>query len=74
MQNPHDISDEVLARLSNCSVGIVKREEGKGSHVLGSGTLADIDGRRGILTCGHVAELYEKLPEIGLLRFLQGKS
>jgi hypothetical protein len=74
MQNPHDISDEVLARLSNFAVGIVKREEGKGSGVLGSGTLANIDGRRGILTCGHVAERYEKLPEIGLVRFVLGKS
>jgi hypothetical protein len=74
MQNPHDISDEILARLSNFAVGIVKREEGKGTHVLGSGTLANIDGRRGILTCGHVAELYEKVPEIGLVRFVQGKS
>jgi hypothetical protein len=31
-----------------------------------------IEGRRGILTCGHVAEIYEKLPEIGLIRFSAG--
>src|SRR5262249_49655748 len=74
MQNTHDISDEILARLSNFAVGIVTREEGKGSRVLGSGTLATIEGRRGILTCGHVAELYEKLPEIGLIRFVAGNS
>jgi hypothetical protein len=51
MQNPHDISDAILARLSTFAVGLVKREEGKGSRVLGSGTLATIEGRRGILTC-----------------------
>jgi hypothetical protein len=73
MQNAHDISDPILARLSNFAVGLVKREEGKGSRALGSGTLATIEGRRGILTCGHVAALYEKLPEIGLIRFVYGK-
>jgi hypothetical protein len=74
VKNPHDLSDEILARLSNFAVGLVKREGGKGSSVLGSGTLAAIEGRRGILTCGHVAELYEKLPEIGLIRFVDGNS
>jgi hypothetical protein len=74
MQNPHDLSDDILARLSNFAVGLVKREGGKGSRVLGSGTLVTIEGRRGILTCGHVAELYETLPEIGLLRFVAGMS
>jgi hypothetical protein len=35
-----------------------------------SGFSSPIEGRRGILTCGHVAEAYGKLPEIGLIRFL----
>ncbi len=74
MQNPHDLSGDILARLSNFAVGLVKREGGKGSRVLGSGTLAVIEGSRGILTCGHVAELYEELPEIGLVRFVQGNA
>ena len=67
----HDISDQVLARVVNYAVGIVIRED-QGSRVLGSGVLVAIEGRRGILTCGHVAECYEKLPEIGLIRFKTG--
>lgn len=74
MQNPHDLADDIFARLSNFAVGLVKREDGKGSRVLGSGTLAIIEGRRGILRCGHVAQLYEKLPEIGLVRFVPGNA
>ncbi len=31
-------------------------------------------GRRGILTCGHVAGAYEKLHEIGLIRFVTGRA
>ena len=31
-----------------------------------------IEGRRGKLTCGHVAEQYDKLGEIGLVRFISG--
>jgi len=34
--------------------------------------LVSIEGRRGILTCGHVAEQYDKLSEIGLVRFIAG--
>ena len=68
----HDISDAILSRLSNFAVGLVRREEGAGSKVLGSGTLASIEGRRGILTCGHVAEDYKNLSEIGLVRFSAG--
>ena len=34
--------------------------------------LASIEGRRGILTCGHVAEQYDKLSEIGLARLIAG--
>jgi len=65
----HDIADVVLSHLSNFAVGFVRRKEGAGSEVFGSGTLVSIEGRRGILTCGHVANVYKKLPEIGLVRF-----
>ncbi|UPJ48685.1 hypothetical protein IVB30_37625 [Bradyrhizobium sp. 200] len=65
----HDISGAILSHVSNFAVGLVKREQGKGSMVLGSGVLASVEGRRGILTCGHVAETYERLTEIGLIRF-----
>ncbi|WP_157450002.1 hypothetical protein [Bradyrhizobium sp. ARR65] len=67
---PHDISDAILSHISNFAVGLVIREPGRGSKVLGSGVLVSIEGRRGILTCGHVAEAYEKLTEIGLIRFV----
>jgi hypothetical protein len=68
----HDISDAILTHLSNFAVGLVVRKVGVGSKVLGSGVLVSIEGRRGILTCGHVAEKYANLPEIGLIRFLAG--
>ena len=68
----HDISDGILAHISNFEVGLVVTEPGKGSRVLGSGVLGSIQGRHGILTCGHVAERYEKLTEIGLVRFVAG--
>lgn len=71
-ENPYDISEAVLSYIANFAVGLVIREEGKGSRVLGSGVLATIEGRRGILTCGHVAEVYGKLPEVGLVRFVAG--
>lgn len=68
----NDIAGAVFSYVSNFAVGLVLREEGAGSKVLGSGVLVSIEGRRGILTCGHVAEAYEKLPEIGLIRFSAG--
>jgi hypothetical protein len=68
----HDISDAILANISNFAVGLVVRKEGAGSEVRGSGVLVSIEGRRGILTCGHVAAGYETLPEIGLVRFVAG--
>src|SRR5664280_2037158 len=68
----HDISEAILAHISNFAVGLVVRKEGAGSQVLGSGVLVSIEGRRGILTCGHVAAAYEKLAEIGLIRFHAG--
>jgi hypothetical protein len=67
-----DLLDAIRDQLANFAVGLVKRVEGAGSKVLGSGVLVSIDGRRGILTCGHVAEQYEKLREIGLVRFIAG--
>jgi|GEM_PF-6334958 len=66
----HDISGAILALISNFAVGLVVRKPGKGSEVLGSGVLASIEGRRGILTCGHVAETYANLTEIGVVRFV----
>ena len=65
----NDLSDAILSHASSYAVGLVRRVEGAGSQVLGSGVLVSVEGRRGILTCGHVAQAYEKLPEIGLLRF-----
>jgi hypothetical protein len=70
----HDISGAILAHIANFAVGLVRRREGAGSEVLGSGVLASIEGRSGILTCGHVAEKYAKLTEIGLIRFLPGSQ
>jgi hypothetical protein len=68
----NDLSDAILSHASDYAVGLVRRVEGAGSQVLGSGVLASVEGRRGILTCGHVAEAYGKLSEIGLLRFVAG--
>lgn len=53
-------------------MGLVERVEGAGSKVLGSGVLVFIEGRRGILTCGHVAEQYDKLRGVGLARLIVG--
>jgi hypothetical protein len=70
----HDISDAILSHVSNFAVGLALSEEGAGSKVLGSGTLVSIEGRRGILTCGHVAEAYQKQSEIALIRFSAERS
>jgi hypothetical protein len=70
----HDIADAILAHASNFAVGFVRRVERAGSQVLGSGVLVSLEGRRGILTAGHVAATYEKLPEIGLVRFVAGNQ
>ncbi len=71
---PNDIADAILAHASNFAVGLVRRIEGAGSQVLGSGVLVSLEGRRGILTAGHVAAAYEKLPEVGLVRFVAGNQ
>jgi hypothetical protein len=68
----HDIADAILAHASCFAVGLVRRVEGAGAIVVGSGVLVSIEGRRGILTAGHVADVYNKLPEIGLVRFVAG--
>jgi hypothetical protein len=67
-----DLLDAIRSRLADFAVGLVQRVEGAGSKVLGSGVLVSLEGRRGILTCGHVAEQYEKHVEIGLARFIAG--
>jgi hypothetical protein len=67
-----DLLDAVCDQLASFTVGLVRQVEGAGSRVLGSGVLVSIEGRRGILTCGHVAQQYEKLQEIGLARFIDG--
>jgi len=69
IRTAHDISDAIMAYIANFAVGLVVREMGKGSKVLGSGVFASIEGRRGVLTCGHVAEKYGALSQIGLIRF-----
>lgn len=70
----HDISDAILAHVSNFAVGLVVRNDVGGSEVLGSGVLVSIEGRRGILTCGHVADVYGTLNEIGIIRFVAGNA
>lgn len=67
-----DLLDTVRGQLANFAVGLVRRVEGAGSKVIGSGVLVSFEGRRGILTCGHVAEQYDKDREIGLMRLVPG--
>ena len=67
-----DLLDAIRDQLADFVVGLVERVEGAGSRVLGSGVLVSIEGRRGILTCGHVAERYDKRSEIGLARLIAG--
>ena len=67
-----DVLDAIRDDLANFAVGLVERVDGAGSKVRGSGVLVSIEGRRGILTCGHVAEKYNDLPRIGLVRFVAG--
>ena len=59
----HDISKSILAHISNFAVGLVVRKDGAGNEVLGSGVLVSIEGRRGILTCGHVAAHMRNFPK-----------
>jgi len=51
------LTDAALARIQAYTVGLVRNKvDAKDQEVLGSGVLVEIEGRRGILTCGHVAE------------------
>lgn len=67
-----DLLGAIQDQLANFAVGLVKQVEGAGSKVIGSGVLVSIEGRRGILTCGHVAEQYSELHQIGLARLITG--
>jgi len=69
-----DVLADIQNHLADYVVGIVVPVEGGGSRVLGSGVLVSIEGRRGLLTCGHVAQQYDKLPFIGLARFSAGTT
>jgi hypothetical protein len=65
-----DLLDAIHDQLSDSVVGIVERVQKAGSRVLGSGVLVSIEGRRGILTCGHVVEGYDEHHEIGMARLI----
>jgi hypothetical protein len=67
-----DLLDTIRDQLACFAVGLVERVKGAGSKVIGSGVLVSIEGRRGILTCGHVVEKYDKRAEIGIVRFIPG--
>ncbi len=67
-----DLLDTVRDQLANFAIGLAERVDGAGSKVRGSGVLVSIEGRRGILTAGHVAEKYEKRSDVGLVRFIAG--
>ena len=70
----HDITDAVLSRLANFTVALVYREDGsKERMTLGTGVLVTIGGRRGLLTCGHVADRFEKLKDVGMASFANGR-
>ena len=62
-----DLTDVAIARLKLHTIGLSYRKSGSHAReVLGSGVLVTIEGRRGILTCGHVAELFEKVSDVQL--------
>lgn len=69
-----DLFEAIIGDLSNYCLGIVERIEGAGSKVLGSGVLVQVDGRRGILTAGHVAEKFNQRKDIGWVRFIGGPT
>jgi hypothetical protein len=71
---PQDVLAEIQNHLADYVVGIIVPAEGGGSRALGSGVLVSIEGRRGLLTCGHVAQQYENLPHVGLAQFIAGKT
>ncbi len=55
---PPGLLPSTMQEISNFTVGIVR-----GNQLLGSGTLIDIEKRRGILTAHHVAELVMRADE-----------
>lgn len=61
-----EFADQVKDRLAYYTIGFLSTETGES---LGSGTLVQIGGRRGIVTAAHVARA---LPErsVGILRFV----
>lgn len=62
-----DLTDAVIARLKHHTIGLTYRKSGSlAREVLGSGVLVTIEGRRGVLTCGHVAEKFEKVNDLQL--------
>ena len=65
-----DLLDAIRDQLANFAVGLVERLAGAGHKVLGAGMPVSIAGRRGTLTCGHVAEQYHELREIGLAHMI----
>jgi len=67
-----DVMGAIVEQLSHSAVGLIRRVEDKGSEVVGSGVLVRIDKRRGILTAGHVAELFKPESDIGWVRFTSG--
>ena len=69
-----DVLAEIQNHLADYVVGIVVPMDGGGSRVLGSGVLVSIEGRRGLLTCGHVADKYGDLTDIGLAQFIAGTT
>ncbi len=62
-----DAGPLLFGRASQFSVGLMALDPHLGARVLGSGVLVSVEGRRGILTCGHVAECYANRSEIGLI-------
>lgn len=66
---------EIKAIAENYCVGflIVDRQRPTGSHSVGSGTLVDFKGVKGVLTAAHVADAIMALPEFGIMRFSRHK-
>ena len=62
-----DLTDVVIARLKFHTIGLsYRKSDSAARQVLGSGVLVTIGGRRGILICGHVAEMFEKVGDVQL--------
>lgn len=55
-------------------VALDRSGSGPSSRSAGSGTLVDFHGIRGVATAAHVAETLKILPEVGIMRFKQGRT